>query len=311
MVRKYGLSIDSLLSADILTANGSFLTVSADEHPDLFWALRGGGGNFGVVTSFEFQLRPVGTILGGPIVYPASTEVIKAYTQRAAEAPDGLTTISFVIKAPPLPFIPEELHGKVILLILAVHVGSLEAGQRALEPLRTLGPGLVDATSPMPYPGIFDFTRDPTVSSYHYGRTTFLYDFPEPLIDVVLDNVEHGTSPLSFAQIRPLGGAMARVPSGATAFAHRDKPFMLALINDWDGPNADQAAPHKAWVSNFWQAIRPFRSNGVYVNFLEVDERARIGEAYPTETYARLAAIKQQYDPTNVFRLNQNITPAS
>ena len=311
MVRKYGLTIDSLLSADIVTANGRFLTVSADEHADLFWALRGGGGNFGVVTSFEFQLRPVGTILGGPIVYPATTDVIKAYTQRAAEAPDGLTTISFVIKAPPLPFIPEELHGRVILLILAVHVGSLEAGQRALEPLRTLGPGLVDATSPMPYPGIFDFTRDPTVSSYHYGRTTFLEDFPEPLIDVVLEHVEHGTSPLSFAQIRPLGGAMARVPSRATAFAHRDKPFMLALINDWDGPNADNAAPHKAWVSNFWQAIRPFRSNGVYVNFLEVDERARIGEAYPTETYARLAAIKQQYDPTNVFRLNQNIAPAT
>jgi FAD/FMN-containing dehydrogenase len=308
MVRKYGLSIDSLLSADVVTANGRFITASADEHPDLFWALRGGGGNFGVVTSMQFQLQPVGTVIGGPIIYPATRDIIKAYTERAIEAPDGLTTITFVMKAPPLPFIPAELHGKAVLMILLVWVGNLDEGQRALEPLRHLGPGCVDATAPMPYPTIFDFTRDPTVSGHHYGRTTFLHEFPIGLIDIVVEHVEHGTSPLSFAQIRPLGGALARVPGDATAFAHRDKDFMLAIINDWDGPDADNAAPHKAWVRSFWHAVRPFGS-GVYVNFLEADERSRISDAYPYDTYARLSTIKRRYDPDNFFRLNQNITP--
>jgi hypothetical protein len=253
-------------------------------------------------------LHPVGTVLGGALVYPATREIVGSYARRALEAPDGLTTITLLVKAPPLPIIPAELHGRLILMILAVHVGDLEEGQRALQPLRSLGPGLVDLTGPMPYHAIFDFTRDATVSSHHIGRTLFLDEFPDELVDTLIEHVEHGSSPLSLAQIRPLGGAFARVPADATAFAHRDRAYMLALINDWDGPEAGNAAVHYVWLQKVWQAVRPFGS-GVYVNFLESGERDRIREAYPGDTYARLAAVKRRYDPHNFFRQNQNIRP--
>jgi FAD/FMN-containing dehydrogenase len=310
MVRKYGLTVDSLLSAEVVTARGNLITASETEHPDLFWALRGGGGNFGVVTAFQFKLRPVGTVLGGAIITPATRDSVRAYTRRALAAPDGLTTITFLMKAPPLPFIPADLHGTLILMILAVHVGDLKDGRRALAPLAALGPGTVDLTAPMPYPAIFDLTRDPTVSSHHYGRSTFLSDVPDELIDTLLAHVAQGTSPLSFAQIRPLGGAFARVPAAATAFAHRDKAYMLSIINDWDGPGAQESGPHRAWVDAFWADVRPSGS-GVYVNFLEAAEGARIREAYPGGTYDRLAAVKRRYDPANLFRLNQNVAPAA
>ena len=309
MVRQYGLTIDSLLSAEVVTANGRIVTASPTEHPDLFWALRGGGGNFGVVTSFQFQLRPVGTVVGGAIVTPATGRSVRTYLEHAANAPDGLTTITFLLNAPPLPFVPSHLVGTPVLLVLAVFVGDLEAGRAALDPLRRLGPETVDVTGPMPYPAIFDFTRDPTVSSHHYGRSTFLDDIPEHLAERLVDHVRRGTSPLSFVQLRPLGGALARVPVEATAFAHRNRRFMLSIINDWDGPDADNSAPHRAWVDDLWQSVQPLGS-GVYVNFLEGDERHRMHQAYPSQTYARLADVKRRYDPDNVFRLNQNITPA-
>jgi FAD/FMN-containing dehydrogenase len=162
----------------------------------------------------------------------------------------------------------------------------------------------------MPYHAIFDFTREPTVSSHHAGRTLFLTDFPDALVDTLIQHVEHGTSPLSLAQIRPLGGAFSRVPRDATAFAHRDKSYMLALINDWDSPEAGDAAVHYAWLEEFWRSVRPFGS-GVYVNFLESGERDRIREAYPGDTYERLVAVKRRYDPDNLFRQNQNIRPHS
>ena len=308
MVRKYGLTVDSLLSAQVVTANGEVITASEREHADLFWALRGGGGNFGVVTALQFQLRPVGTVLGGAIITPATRENVRAYVDRALAAPDGLTTITFLLKAPPLPFIPAPLHGTMILLILAVYVGDLDDGRRAIAPLAALSPDTVDLTAPMPYPAIFDLTRGPTVSSHHYGRSTFLRSFPDELVDTVIERVAHGTSPLSFAQIRPLGGAFARVPAEATAFAHRDKSYMLTIINDWDGPGAEDGAPHRAWVDEFWARVRPFGS-GVYVNFLEAAEEARIREAYPGDTYARLAEVKRRYDPENFFRINQNVRP--
>jgi FAD/FMN-containing dehydrogenase len=308
MVRKYGLTIDSLLSAEVATADGQLVTASADEHPDLFWGLRGGGGNFGVVTGFQFQLRPVGTVLGGALICRATAEVLRRYADRALEAPDGLTTISFVLRAPPLPFIPTELHGEVILLMLMVYVGDLEEGHRAVQPLRDLAPDVVDLVGPMPYPGIFDLTRGPTASSHHYGRTTFLRAFPDELIDTVLDYMHRGSSPLSLAQIRPLGGAFARVPAEATAFAHRDKAYQLAIINDWDGPGAEDGAVHRGWTDAFWREVQPF-GTGVYVNFLELGEGDRIRDAYPGATYERLVDVKRRYDPTNFFRLNQNVRP--
>jgi FAD/FMN-containing dehydrogenase len=305
MVRKYGLTIDSLLSAEVVTANGRFITASPTQHPDLFWALRGGGGNFGVVTNLQFQLRPVGTVTGGAMVVPATPQSVRAYLDRAIAAPDGLTTITFLIKAPPLPFIPAALHGSIVLLILAVFVGDLEDGRKALDPLRTLAPGTVDVTGAMPYPNIFDFTRDATVSTYHYGRSTFVQDVPDHLVETLLRHMQHTTSPMSFVQIRPLGGAFAEVPTDATAFANRDKRYMLGLINGWDGSNAEA---HCRWIDNLWQEVRP-HGDGVYVNFLENGEGDRIRQAYPGDTYARLVAIKRRYDPDNFFRLNQNIIP--
>jgi hypothetical protein len=234
---------------------------------------------------------------------------MRDYARRALAAPDGLTTITLLLKAPPLPIIPEERHGQLILMILAVYVGDLDEGREALEPLRKLGPGLVDLTGQMPYQAIFDFTRGPTVSGHHIGRTLLLSDFPEPLVDIVIEHMGRGTSPLSLAQIRPLGGGFARVPKDATAFAYREAPYMLALINDWDGPDADAEAPvHRAWVHTFWKAVPPFGS-GVYVNFLEAGEHDRIREAYPGDTYERLAAVKRRNDPTNFFRQNQSVAP--
>jgi FAD/FMN-containing dehydrogenase len=308
MVRKYGLTIDSLLSAEVVTADGQLVTASPTEHPDLFWALRGGGGNFGVVTAFQFKLRPVGTVLGGALIYPASKDLITTYARRALEAPDGLTTISNLVTAPPLPIIPQELHGQPILLILAVHVGDLEEGQRAMEPLRTLGPGLVDLTGPMPYHAIFDFTREETVSMHSVSRTLFVNEFPEALAETLIEHVEHGTSPASFVQIRPLGGALKSVPNDATAFAHRDKSYMLALINGWNAPAGSDSTVHYEWVQRIWDAVRPY-GEGVYVNFLQVDETDRLLEAYPELTYERLVAVKRRYDPNNFFCLNQNIAP--
>ncbi len=308
MVRKFGLTIDSLRSARVVTADGQLVTASPDQDPDLFWAIRGGGGNFGVVTRFEFDLRPVGTVLGGALIHRATPAVLKAYADRALEAPDALTTITLVIKAPPLPMIPAELHGQVVLLILLVHVGDVADGQRALQPLRDLAPGCVDLTQPMPYPAIFDLTRGPTASSHSHTRSSFLDAFPAELAETIVDFVERGSSPGSFAQLRPLGGEMARVPAEATAFAHRDKPYLLALINDWHGPDPDPT-PHRAWTEAFWQAVRPFAS-GAYVNFLGLGEDERIKDAYPEATYRRLVEVKRRYDPTNFFRLNQNVRPA-
>ena len=172
----------------------------------------------------------------------------------------------------------------------------------------SIAPGTVDVTGPMPYPAIFDFTRDPTVSGYHYGRSTFVEDVPDAVVEAMLAHVERATSPLSFVQMRPLGGAFARVPSAATAFANRDKRYMLSIINDWDGPNAEDGTVHRAWVNSLWHAVRPF-GDGVYVNFLESGEGERIQQAYPGDTYARLGAIKRRWDPDNFFRLNQNIRP--
>lgn len=309
MVRKYGLTIDSLLSADVVTADGHFITTSTTTHPDLFWALRGGGGNFGVVTNLQFQLRPVGTIVGGAILCPASVAALRTYFDYAIAAQDELTTIACVMKAPPLPFVPMELLGLPIVLIVVAFVGDVEAGQRAIEPLRRLAPRTVDTTGPMPYPAMFELTREATVSTHHYGRSAFLHEVPDLLVETVIDRVERGTSPLSFVQIRPLGGALARVPADATAFANRDRRYALSILNRWDAATPEEESIHEAWVDGLWQSARPYAS-GAYVNFLEEGEQDRIRQAYPGETFNRLAAVKRRYDPDNFFRLNQNIHPA-
>jgi FAD/FMN-containing dehydrogenase len=307
MVRKYGLAIDNLLEAQVVTASGEIVTASETEHADLFWAIRGGGGNVGIVTEFTFRLAPVSEVLGGALVLPATREVIRGYLDCSASAPDDLTTIANVMYAPPAPFIPEERMGELVLVIFLVWTGSLEDGQRAVAPLRALAEPVADAVSPMPYPVIYNFTAfaaEPHAASI---RMMFADDLSDAAIDASLDAMKHASSPFALIQFRGLGGALARVGQDATAFAHRDRRYFVAIINVWLDA-AEDAATHEAWTRSLWSILRP-EGSGVYVNFLENEGVDRIREAYPEATYDRLAEIKRRYDPGNLFRFNQNVTP--
>jgi FAD/FMN-containing dehydrogenase len=284
------------------------LRASEGEHPDLFWALRGGGGNFGVATAFEFRLHPAGTILGGLVVYPGTDlrEVLRAWAAYMAEAPDELTTIAWVMQAPPTPFIPPEWHGRLIVALAVCYAGDLTAGEQAVAPLRSLAAPVADIIGAMPYPSIFALTEDVTTPGRHYDvRSGFLDGIDGGLLDAVEAFGQTMTSPMSMVHIRALGGAMARVPTEATAFAHRHKPFMVMLANLWWDSDP---RPHRAWLDGLWRAVRPYAA-GAYADFLADEGDERVREAYPAATYRRLAEVKARYDPTNLFRLNQNISP--
>ncbi|HEY3058629.1 MAG TPA: FAD-binding oxidoreductase [Chloroflexota bacterium] len=306
LVRKHGLTIDHLQSIEMVTADGRLVTASEHENADLFWAVRGGGGNFGVVTAFEFRLAPVNMILGGAMMLPATSDVLEAYLDYSRAAPEELTTITMLMQAPPAPFVPAELVGKPVLMPLVVFDGDLEAGQRALEPLRALGP-YVEMVQPMPYHAIYNLTADGAARGKSFGRSGFFQSFDRAAIDAMIAGVQAaGGAGHTFLQFRPLGGAMARVASTATAFAHRDAAYMLAVNAGWEDDAQEGEA--KAWVRGVWNTLKP-RAQGVYVNFLGDDGAARIREAYPGASYERLVAVKRQYDPNNVFSLNQNINP--
>jgi hypothetical protein len=307
MVRKYGLAIDNLLSAQVVTAAGDLVTASADEHPDLFWAIRGGGGNVGIVTEFTYRLAPVGQILGGELLLPATREVIRGYLNYSVTAPDDLTTIANIMHAPPAPHVPADRVGELVLSILVCWTGSIADGERVLAPLRALATPVADAVSPIPYPAIYRFTAHQAAPHAASIRMMFADSLSDATIDAALAAMEQATSPYSIFQLRGLGGAMARIDSDATAFAHRDRRYFVAIIGIWLDA-AEDATVHQAWTESLWQAIRHERS-GVYVNFLENEGRARIHEAYPGATYARLTAIKRRYDPENLFRFNQNVLP--
>ena len=307
MVRKYGLAIDSLLSAQVVTASGEIVTASEASHPDLFWAIRGGGGNAGIVTEFTFRLAPVDQVLGGALVLPATREVVRGYLDYSIAAPEDLTTITNMMPAPPAPFIPEAWVGKPVLVIFLVWTGSIEDGERALAPLRALAEPVADVVGPIPYPAIYDFTAfaaEPHAASI---RMMFADDLSDSAIDAALAAVQTPSSPFSIVHLRGLGGAFARVASSATAFAHRERNYFVSIINVWFDPTEDPA-PHVAWTQSIWEKLRP-EGTGVYVNFLENEGEGRIHEAYPDTTYARLAAVKATYDPENLFRFNQNVPP--
>ena len=308
MVRKYGLTIDNLVAAQVVTAAGKVVTASATEHPDLFWAIRGGGGNLGIVTEFTVRLAEVGQILGGDLVLPASREVIRGYLDYVADAPDELTTIAQVMHAPPAPYIPEADVGELVLSVLVTWAGSESEGQRALAPLRALAEPVADAVGLMPYPAIFDFTAHQAVPICHTIRTVFTREVSDAVVDIALDAVEHASSPFSMVQFRGLGGAMARVEAEVTAFAHRDARYMVTALALWMDESED-ATPHRTWMDAVWPAIRA-GGTGAYVNFLEDEGPDRVREAYPLPTLARLAEVKRVYDPHNMFRFNQNIAPA-
>ncbi len=306
LVRKYGLTIDALLAAEIVTADGQIRHVDANTHPDLFWAIRGGGGNFGVVTRFQFQLHEVGTVLGGMIVLPATPDLLRAFVAEAEGASEELSTIAAVMTAPPMPFLPAEYHGKLVLMAQLVYAGDVAAGQSAVAPFRALATPIVDMIRPMPYPEVYP----PEPEGYHpvaVGRTMFLDVVDPRTADVIFEYLQVSTAKMAVAQIRVLGGAMARVPAAATAFAHRTRRIMANVAALYE--QHAEAAVHEAWVTRFAAALRQ-GEGGAYVNFLADEGEARVREAYPGATWNRLAAIKARYDPGNLFRRNHNIPPA-
>jgi len=306
LVRKYGLTIDNLLAAEVVTADGQLLRVDAETHPDLFWAIRGGGGNFGVATRFKFRLHELDSVVGGMLVLPATPDTIASFVAEAEAAPEELSAIANVMTAPPMPFLPEEVHGRLIIMAIMVYAGEAQAGERVIAPFRALATPLADMVRPMRYPEIYP----PEEGGYHpvaASRTMFVDAIDRSVAEMILDTLQASTGSMAVAQIRVLGGAMARVPADATAFAHRGSRIMLNLAALYEQP--DEKATHETWVSDFAAAMQQ-DDNGAYVNFLSDEGGERIRAAYPGSTWERLAAVKARYDPTNLFRLNQNIPPA-
>jgi FAD/FMN-containing dehydrogenase len=306
LVRKHGLTIDDLLAVELVTADGRLLHVDAETHPDLFWALRGGGGNFGVATRFQFRLHEVDQVVGGMLILPATAETIAGFVAAADAAPEALSTIANVMPAPPMPFVPEDQHGKLVIFALLVHAGEVAAGERAVAPLRALAPPIADLVKPMPYPQIYP----PEEEGYHptaVGHTMFVDRVDHDAAATIMAHLQASDAAMRVAQLRVLGGAMARVPADATAFAHRHRRIMVNLAAFYDGA-ADRAV-RQAWVEEFAAALGQ-GDPGAYVNFLGDEGAARVRDAYPGPTWARLAEVKRRYDPTNLFHRNQNIPPA-
>lgn len=305
LVRKYGLTIDNLLAAKVVTADGQIRHVDANTHPDLFWAIRGGGGNFGVVTRFKFRLHEVGVIVGGMLILPPEAKVMAAFAATAEAAPEELSTIVYTMPAPPMPFIPEKYHGQIVSLAMLAYTGDVEEGLRVIAPFRKLAEPIVDMTGPMPYPEIY-WPDDPDVHPVYAVRSKFIDRVDERTAQIMLDQLHASTEGMPIAEFRVLGGAMARVPAEATAFAHRTSRIMANFIVQYE--NREEAEVHNAWVSNAIAALD--QGNGaVYVNFVGDEGQARLHDAYPDATWERLAAIKAKYDPTNLFRRNHNIAP--
>ncbi|MGH2935988.1 MAG: FAD-binding oxidoreductase [Gaiellaceae bacterium] len=306
LVRKHGLTIDHLLGAEVVTADGRVLEVDADNHPDLFWAIRGGGGNFGVVTRFDYRLHPVDMVTGGMLALAATAETLAGLVAAAEAAPEELSVIANVLLAPPLPFVPPELVGKPLLLAMLVHAGPLDEGEQAVAPLRALAPPVADFVRAMPYSEMFTAEAQPA-PPHSVIRTFFSDAFDEAAAGELLDRLQASTAQLPAAQIRVLGGAVARVPSEATAFAHRQRRMMVNVAAIYASPEEDSL--HRAWADEAAAALRR-GDDGAYVNFLADEGAERVRSAYPGATWDRLAEVKRRYDPENVFRLNQNVPPA-
>jgi FAD/FMN-containing dehydrogenase len=310
LMRKFGLTIDQLKSVEVVTAGGEVVHASDDENADLFWGIRGGGGNFGVVTEFEFNLNPLGPqVMAGPVFWlmEESPKVLRFYRDWIAEAPDELMTIVIHRKAPPLDFIPQELHGKLVVAVVSCYAGSVEDGERVLKPLKEFGSPVLDLCQPKPYlehQGMFD-------PSFPHGRWYYMRacDVVELTDDVIDTTVEHSMkirSPLTAFPIWQMGGAVSRVADDATAFTSRGAGYTFNITAMTDGP--DGFDEEREWSRNFWSALAPHHM-GVYVNFLMEEGEERVREAYGAEKYDRLKALKRKYDPENLFRLNQNVPP--
>jgi FAD/FMN-containing dehydrogenase len=308
--RKYGLTIDSLVSADVVTATGERVTASASENADLFWGIRGGGGNFGIVTSFQFNVHPLGPdVLAGLIVHPFSdaADVLRQYREFVASAPDELTAWIVLRKAPPLPFLPEDVHGTEVLVIAALYAGDMADGERAMEGLRKIGNPIADAIAPHKFVD-FQAAFDPllTPGARNYWKSHDFAALSDEAIDLVIEyagKLPTGQCEIFLAQ---LGAAVGRVSADATAYTHRDAEFVLNVHTRWDDPADDEKCV--AWAREFFDRTAPFATGGVYVNFMPEDETDRVAAAYGSN-YRRLVELKDKYDPDNFFSLNQNIRP--
>ncbi|MFL5869952.1 MAG: FAD-binding oxidoreductase [Solirubrobacterales bacterium] len=303
--RAHGLTIDNLLAAEIVTAGGEILEVDDEHHPDLFWAIRGGGGNFGVATRFKFRLREVDGVVGGILILPATAETVSGFAAAAEAAPDALSTIANVMPAPPMPFVPAELHGELVIMAFLCHCGAEEDGQAAIEPFRSLAEPIADMVAPIPYPKIYP----PEQEGYHptvVSRTMFLDRVDGPTAETIVDRLASSDAAMRVTQLRVLGGAIARVPAEATAFAHRGANVMCNVVSFYDG--SDDRLRRQAWVDQFAGEIRQ-EAPGAYVNFMGDEGTERLRAAYPGATWDRLTEIKRRYDPDNLFRSNQNIPP--
>jgi FAD/FMN-containing dehydrogenase len=308
-VRKHGLTIDNLVAAEVVTADGKLVRADSDEHPDLFWAIRGGGGNFGVVTRFQYRLNPLPGFVGGILILPATAQTVAGFMRLSAAAPDELSTIANVMNCPPMPFVPEEHHGSLVIMAMLGWTGDEAAGHEAIAPFRALATPLADMVKPMPYPEMYAAEGEPgDYRPLAVTRNLYINEVDEAMAQTIVDALAASDAPLRAVQLRALGGAMARVPADATAFGHRDAPVMAQVVSFYTGP--DDAAAREAWVVHLTAAIDQGRGGG-YVNFIEAEGEAGLRLAYPAPTLSRLAQIKQKYDPTNLFRLNLNIPPTA
>jgi FAD/FMN-containing dehydrogenase len=310
LVRKHGLTIDNLLAAELVTADGRVLEVDADRHPDLFWAIRGGGGNFGVATRFRYRLHPLDGIVGGMLLLPATGQVIADFMAAAEAAPEELSAIAHVMVAPPMPFLPPEAHGKLVVMALICFAGDAAAGERVLAPFRALAEPLADMVQPMPYAGLFPPEGEGEGEAFHPTVVThimFADTVDRPAGDTIVEHLQASDAQVRAVELRVLGGAMARVPVEATAFAHRHSRIMANVAAFYDGP--DDRERRQAWVDGLAAALRQ-GDDGAYVNFLGDEGPERVRQAYPGATWDRLVEVKRRYDPGNLFRLNQNIPTA-
>jgi FAD/FMN-containing dehydrogenase len=311
LMRKYGLTIDQLLSVDVVTAAGDFVKASATENADLFWGVRGGGGNFGIVTEFEFRLNPVGpTVLAGAIFWPMaeSPKVMRFYREWIADSPDDLTTIVVHRKAPPLPVVPEELHGKPVVAVACCWAGPIDEGERFLQPLKHVGTPVLDLCVPKPYVA-HQAMFDPSFKHgwSYYFRSCDITRFDDEVIDIGVRYAEQIQSPITAFAAFQLGGAVTRVGDDETAFNGRGSGHTINITGNAMTP--EEFDTERDWVRRFWKEMEP-RNVGTYVNFLMEEGEERVRRSYGEAKFGRLQALKRKYDPDNFFRLNQNIPPA-
>jgi FAD/FMN-containing dehydrogenase len=302
LMRKHGLACDNLVSADVVTADGEMLTASAEENLDLFWGLRGGGGNFGVVTSFEYRLHAVGSVLAGLLIHPlpSARNVLRSYRDFCREAPDELTAYAALMHS--------SEDGQPILVLMLAYAGDLAEGERVVAQLRRVGPPVADTVRPMPY---CDLQRslDPIAPSglQNYWKSDSLCQLTDDAIDIIISHYMATPSPLALTIVEQLGGAVSRVGQGETAFSLRDDDFHFVLMSRWTDPATSES--NIRWAREFAAAMRPVSTGAGYVNALSEEDGDKLEAIYGPETYRRLVALKDRYDPTNFFRVNQNIRP--